>query len=431
MSEAFARAVYNALVPAGVAAGGVAARFNPKLREALDGRRGFRERWSAFAASLDRQPIWFHVSSVGEFEQARPVITGLQSRVPDTPVVLTFSSPSGYHFARKREPLDGSTNLRFIDYLPVDTRANMRFCLNALDPSLLVLVKFDLWPNLIWETHDRGVPIVLIDATLSPSSRRLSGAGRLLYRPVYECLDCIMAISDDDAARFAESVPGHGGISVTGDTRFDRVAERRRQQQGQAFPYRRGDGRVVIAGSTWPRDEEHLLPALSQLAAADPALQFIVAPHEPSADHVDPLRAWAQSQELSCRTVSDGPRDNDIEARVVIIDAVGYLAEAYASADVAYVGGAFSTGVHSVIEPAIAGLPVVFGPRHDNAFEALRLIELGGGFCGRNQQEIHGALDRLLHADGALESAGAAAVAYVESQLGATEKCLAAIDEYL
>lgn len=429
MAGFWTRTLYNAALPLALAGGRVASWFNPKVREALAGRRGALERLRDAGEAMDEAPVWFHVSSVGEFEQARPVISALARHAPASPVVVTFSSPSGYHFARRREPLDGSTNIHTIDYLPVDTRRNVRRCLDALRPRMLVLVKFDLWPNLIWETRRHGVPIVLIDATLSPSSGRLTSAGRALYRSVYPDIDRILAISRDDADRFLTSSPGHTGVSVAGDTRFDRVMERHRLAGGPPFHYNRRVGPVVIAGSTWPPDETHLLPALRALMEADDDLKVILAPHEPTPAHLEPLLSWARDRGFAASTVTGGVPDP--APRVTLIDTVGVLAEAYALADVAYIGGAFTTGVHSVIEPAIAGIPVLFGPRHDNSFEALQLIERGAGFAVADETAVRARLEALLYDDGARRSAGRAARAYVESQLGATEKCLAAIAEYI
>jgi 3-deoxy-D-manno-octulosonic-acid transferase len=420
------------MVPLAVTLTRLAGAFRPKVREALSGRRGvmrrFREAGEAHG-ELGGDTVWFHVSSVGEFEQARPVITALGRHAPHVPVALTFSSPSGYHFARRREPLDGSTNIRFIDYLPVDTRRNMRACLDALQPRALVLVKFDLWPNLIWETKGRGIPVILIDATLSPSSRRLSGIARAFYRHVYGDIDRIVAISEADAKRFLDSAPGHGGVSVAGDTRFDRVMERHRLSTGTGFAYNPDGARVVIAGSTWPPDEAHLLPALRAVMDHDADLRAIIAPHEPTEEHLTPLLAWARECGYSACTVTGGVPDP--APRVTVIDTVGVLAEAYALADVAYVGGAFTTGVHSVIEPAIAGIPVLFGPGHDNSLEALRLMEQEAGFCVSDASQIRERLGELLDDSNARLGAGERARAYVESQLGATEKCLAAIADYV
>jgi 3-deoxy-D-manno-octulosonic-acid transferase len=420
------RTLYNMVFPAAAALARASAWFLPKMQEAMAGRRGYRERWVALCRDLPAPPVWFHVASVGEFEQARPLISALERTRPDVPVVLTFSSPSGYHFARRKETV-GTGSIRFIDYLPLDSPHAMRFCLDCVKPRALVLVKFDIWPNLVWKTSDRRIPILLIDATLSASSRRLSLAGRWLYRDVYRRIDRILAISDDDARRFAESVPGHGHIGVTGDTRFDRVMERWRARRGEGLDFLNDGAPTLIAGSTWPPDEARLLPAVARLLREHTALRFVVVPHEPTPEHADTLRRWAADAGFSAATVSAGAAG----ARVVIVDVVGILAEAYRAARVAYVGGGFTTGVHSVIEPAIAGIPVLFGPRHHNSFEALQLVARGGAVAIRTDDDTYAALTRYLTDDAAREAAGRAARAYVESQLGATEKCMAALVPYL
>src|SRR5262249_53666648 len=256
---------------------------------------------------------------------------------------------------------------------PFDRARTMQRCLDWARPRLLVFVKFDLWPNLIWEARARGVPVALIDATLSPSSKRLSAVGKWFYRNLYRSLDPILPIRAEDAAWFKESAPAHRGVSVFGDTRFDRVMERWNARARDVLPLPDDGALTLIAGSTWPPDEERLLPALTRLMREIPTLRVVLVPHEPLPSHVEPLRRWALDNGLSVRTTSE--KGSDLSARVVIVDTVGVLAEAYAHAHVAYVGGAFSTGVHSVIEPAIAGLPVVFGPRYDNSFEAKKLIE--------------------------------------------------------
>jgi len=424
-----ARGLYNAVLPVALVGARVSSLFLPKVREAIAGRRGFRDRWRRLRG-LEQRPVWFHVSSVGEFEQARPLITLLGRHHPDIPVVLTFSSPSGYHFALRRETVGEGSNLVFIDYLPADTRDNMQFCLDCVNPRALVLVKFDLWPNLIWETRRRAVGILLVDATLSSSSRRLSAPARWLYRSVYTAIDRIVAISDADARRFSDAVPEHGAIEVAGDTRFDRVMERWEQRSSTPIEYDPGDGLVLIAGSTWPSDETHFLGAARRLLDGQPSLRLIIAPHEPERHRVAELERWARDAGFTVRTVTAGPGESE-EARVLIIDTVGILAEAYRLGHIAYVGGSFSTGVHSVIEPAIAGLPVVFGPRHENSWEAMQLLERGGGFCARDSEEMASRLGALVD-DAALRArSGEAASAYVASQLGASEKCMAVLETFL
>lgn len=413
--------------PVALAGARVSALFLPKMREAIAGRAGYQERWSELRASLRDACVWFHVASVGEFEQARPVITAIKKAHPDIPIIVTFSSPSGYHFWKRREKSEGGV-IAFADYLPFDRAQTMRFCLDCAKPRLLVFVKFDLWPNLIWEARARNIPVALIDATLSPSSKRLSGAGRWFYRKLYLTLNPILAISDEDAARFAQSAPAHPAIAVCGDTRFDRVMERWNARARDVLPLPDDGALTLIAGSTWPPDEARLLPSLTRLMREIPTMRVVLVPHEPVASHIDPLRRWALENGLAVRSTSE---QDARSARVILVDTVGVLAEAYAHASVAYVGGAFSTGVHSVIEPAIAGLPVVFGPRHDNSFEAGQLIERGAATAVGNEEETYAALKRYLTDDAVRREAGAAATTYVASQLGATEKCMAALSSYL
>ncbi len=422
------RAAWAVGAPAALALARVAARFDPKLREGLEGRRGWRERWRAARGALGERPVWFHVASVGEFEQARPIVTALAEAHPDVGVALTFASPSGVRFAQRRERIGPGETIRFADYLPPDTRGAMREAIDILRPRLVVFVKFDLWPHLVWCAREARVPRVLVDATLSPSSGRLRWPARSFYRHVYEALDRIVAIGPDDAARFAACAPGHPGISVAGDTRFDRVWERWRARESVRLDWDPGEGPVVILGSTWPPDEARVLPALGRLLGERPELRAVVAPHEPEPGRVAELERWALDVAGSvCRATGEGPRD----ARVLVIDTVGVLAEAYRLGDVVYVGGSFSTGVHSVIEPAIAGVPVLFGPVHDNALEALELVARGAGFAVRDAASAERTLRTLLDDPSARRRAGEAAEAYVRSQLGATAKCLAQIEPFL
>ncbi len=428
------RTVYNGIVlPLSYGAVRVAASFHTKLRRTVRGRDRIRIRWEAAGGRVAARPVWFHVASVGEYEQARPLITALAREHPDIPVVLTVTSPSGYAYISRKETIDGRSDVRFMDYLPFDFAGNARFCLATLDPRLLVFVKFDLWPNLVWEAAERGTPVVLVDATLAENSRRNSGAGKRFYRAVYSRLDKILAISDADARRFLECVPEHPHISIMGDTRFDRVMERKRDREGPKPEIHKNGRLTIIAGSTWPKDENHLLGALARLAKTHPGVLLVIAPHEPAPERLDTLLSWARAEGLRAALLSqhNGPADREDPDRVVIVDSVGVLAEVYEYGDVAYVGGSFSTGVHSVIEPAVMGIPVLFGPVHQNSFEALELLRYEAGIETRNEAEIFGALDSWANNASTRTEMGVNARRYVESQLGATERCMAAIHEYL
>jgi 3-deoxy-D-manno-octulosonic-acid transferase len=425
--------IYNGIVlPAAYGALSLASLFHDKLKETFAARKKIRERWQSSGVTFRERPVWFHVASVGEYEQAKPVISRLGAERPEVPVALTFTSPSGYKFAQRKEQIGDGNNIRFMEYLPFDFATNARFCLAFLDPRLLVFVKFDIWPNLIWESSRRRIPCMLIDATLSSSSHRVSSIGKRFYRAVYSDLERILAISDQDAERFSECVPDHPGISVVGDTRFDRVMERKQLSGGSALHIDTRGRFVIIAGSTWPKDEAHLLPALARLAGRQRELLIIIAPHEPTPDRVASLLGWAAKSGLEAGTVSD--RDalsGDRVAQVLVVDTIGVLAEMYRFADVAYVGGSFSTGVHSVIEPAIMGLPTIFGPVHTNSFEAIELLRRSAAFEIDSAGTVHDKLALLLGDDTLIAEMGKNARAYVESQLGATDRCMKTLVEYL
>jgi len=420
--------IYNGVVlPAVFGLARAAAPFHPKLRDALQGRKDVKNRWRSARVRMRERPVWFHVASVGEYEQARPLITAIGKARPEIPVALSVTSPSGYRYITNKEELTKDNNIRFIDYLPVDFARNARFCLATLNPRLLVFVKFDLWPNLVWETASKGTPAVLIDATLSETSRRFSGPGKRFYRTVYENLQKILAISELDAQRFMECAPGHLGVSVAGDTRFDRAMERKRNARRVNLRITKGDRLVLVAGSTWPKDEARLLGGLAHLVKEE-GLLLIIAPHEPTETRIADLLDWAKSNHLNASLLS---QLGDTAGHVVIVDSVGVLAELYEYGDVAYVGGSFSTGVHSVIEPAIMGIPVLFGPVHKNSFEALELLKFRAAIEVNGSEDFHDSLSTLLRDRDARLEMGARARSYVESQLGATDRCLEAIEEYL
>lgn len=430
-NRSFQKALYNALVlPTAYAALSAASAYHGKLRETFRARRGIRERWRRAARALAARPIWFHVSSVGEYEQARPVISAIAKHHPRIPIAVSFTSPSGYRYALEKDHGSGQANIAFLEYLPFDFAPNARFCLATLNPRLLVFVKFDLWPNLIWEAHRSSIPTILIDGTLSRKSFRFSRVGRFFYRAVYEEIPQILAISDDDARRFRDCAPDHPSVTVAGDTRYDRVMERKRAVAGRDGTE---NGRLaIVAGSTWPKDEVHLLGAIQRLVKVNSHILFVIVPHEPEGPRVASLVRWAESSGMDVVTLGSGkalPASD--RPQVLVVDTVGRLAETYHMAHAAYVGGGFSTGVHNVIEPAIMGIPVMFGPSHENSFEAIQLLRERAAIEVGNESEIYQSLKRILDSEDLRSSMGRRALAFVESQLGATERCMKAIEGYL
>ncbi|MBN2290342.1 MAG: hypothetical protein JXQ83_13490, partial [Candidatus Glassbacteria bacterium] len=327
-------------------------------------------------------------------------------------------------------------------YLPEDTAANVSRLLELLRPALIIFSKFDIWPNLVWMAHEAGVPVAATAATLSPGSGRLRWPAASFHRSFYRTLSLVCAISPEDAVSYRKLGVDLKNCLVTGDTRFDQTYERARrisETDPRIAPFKGwSTGVRMVCGSIWPADQEHLLPAIASLAENHPGLKFILVPHEISGRHLDELSAFLDSRSLPYRLYSalvpadslpgDGPGARvDESTRAVIVDRVGVLAPVYRAADIAYVGGSFSTGVHNVMEPACFGLPVIFGPRHLNSFEARLMIGRRGAFPVSDSREIIRVVERLIEDQSGRKAHGEAARAVVAENLGAVERTLAAL----
>lgn len=393
------------------------ARGEGKLARGIRGRRGVlerMERWSAGHRDRARRLVWVHAPSVGEGLQARAVIEALRQRRPDLQVAYTFFSPSAEAFSRT-VPAD------FADYLPFDLPNPTGRALELLRPDLLAFSKTDVWPNLTREAERRGIPMVLLSATLPASSSRMRSTARRLLGPAYRRLTHVAAISPDDAERFAALGVPAARRSVMGDARFDQVLERTASASTSPWPARLASGThfVLVAGSTWPPDEEILLRALREAGPRSPPLRLVLAPHEPTDEHLREAEARLArlgftSQRLA--TVEATP----VAADVVLVDRVGILGDLYAAADVAYVGGGWgSAGLHSVLEPAAFGAPVIFGPRHTNAREADELVRAGAAFSVDDGEELRDRIAALWEDVASRQRMGDAAAAYVEAGRGA------------
>lgn len=398
-----------------------------KLARSLRARRGLLasyEAWGRAHRAVERPLLWMHAPSVGEGLQARPVIQLLRARHPALQVVYTYFSPSAERFAQ-------SVGADFTAYLPFDRRRNAQRALDALRPTALVFSKLDLWPALTAEARARGIPIGMISATLSEGSGRQGAVARALLQEAYGALDAVGAVDPADAERLTALGVHAARVTITGDTRYDQVAARaaavdRESPLLAALASRRP---TLVAGSTWPADERVLLPAWLDLRRSVPDARLIFAPHEPTPQHLDPIRRWAQESSLSISTLSDTAAGT---ADVILVDRVGVLGDLYALAGAAYVGGGFhAAGLHSVLEPAAFGVPVIFGPRHHNSRDAALLIECDGGESVSDAPTLTRALRIVLTEPDTRRSAGEAAKALVGAGLGASARSVDLIEKML
>ncbi|HEX6940410.1 MAG TPA: glycosyltransferase N-terminal domain-containing protein [Longimicrobiales bacterium] len=401
---------------------GLAAPFRGKLGQGVRGRRGAvagLEAWAAEGRDPSRPLVWVHAPSVGEGLMAQAIVAALRARRPDAQVAFTYFSPSAERIAAR-------VGADVAGYLPWDVGPDVRRALDALRPNTIAFVRTEIWPVLAREAAARGVRLSLVNAVLGPRSSRLRAGSRFLLGPAYARLDAVGAVAQPDAARFARLGVAADRVRVTGDARFDQVWTRvERLREGDArernpLLRRLADPAVttLVAGSTWPADEARLVPAFARARGAAP-YRLIVAPHEPGEAHLAGLERALDAAGLRHARLAAVERDGAPPPEVVLVDRVGVLADLYAIADVAYVGGGFGrAGLHSVVEPAALGVPVLFGPRHGNAREADALAWAGGGAVVASAGELEQKLVRLAREPAARAEAGRAAVAFVRAGRG-------------
>jgi 3-deoxy-D-manno-octulosonic-acid transferase len=396
-----------------------------KFRRGLSARRGIVERYERWAASSrdpSRRLLWFHAPSVGEGLQALPVLELVRSRRPDVQIAYTFYSPSAERFA-------GSLAVDFVDYLPFDTAADADAIISALRPSALVFSKLDIWPTLTERAAAARVPVGVISATLPESSGRRGVFGRAVLGDAYRSIERVGAIDEKDGERLREQGVQSDRISVTGDTRYDQVWSRARKPASPLVRSLRSARPTLVAGSTWPTDEEHLLSAWTRIRDKIPDVRIVIAPHEATDSHLRSIERWARTNSLRLARVD---ANDASDADVILVDRYGVLGDLYALADVAYVGGGFqSAGLHSVLEPAAFGAPVLFGPRNDKSRDAARLIEAGGGAVVTAVADLSLRLAEWLGSVPARDAAGASARAMVQSGLGAAERSFSLVSALL
>ena len=398
-----------------------------KLGASLRARRRIRERYTAWSAA-HRDParplLWIHAPSVGEGLQARPVIALLRARHPQLQIAYTFFSPSAAPFA-------AGVGADFCDYLPFDTYGDSDAAVRALRPTALVFSKLDVWPVLVERAVAHGTRVGLISATLAEASARTSAMASWLLRDAYHALDAVGAIDTRDATRLIQLGVRADHVHVTGDTRYDQVRDRAAAaDRGGALLAPLASTRpTLVAGSTWPSDETALFDAWRSVIAQVPQARMIIAPHELTTAQLANIERWAELSKLRFARIGAGSQS---QADVVLVDRVGVLGDLYAIADVAFVGGGFhSAGLHSVLEPAAFGVPVLFGPQYGASRDATRLLAESGGFTASSAQELATRMITLLTETEARVTAGGQARALVESGLGAAVKSAALVEQLL
>lgn len=399
--------------------------LNAKIRKGMKERKKLFENLIINLADIDRskQLIWFHSSSMGEFEQAKPIIEKLKSETR-VKVIVSFFSPSGYDNSLRYPYAD------VITYIPLDTPLRIKRFLGLVRPDLAIFMRYDIWPNVIWELYRREIPSLIVDATMRENSRRKMPLAKGFHKNLYKKITKILCVSEEDKNNFMSFDLKEEQLEVVGDTRFDRVYQKSlRAKEKRLFKENFFDGKkVFVFGSSWESDEEVIFPAVEKVLKNDPDLIMIVAPHEPTVYHLEKIEHTFAN---SYPTIRFSFMNNYSDERIIIIDSIGILLTLYYYADIAYVGGSFKQGIHNVLEPAVYGIPILFGPKIENSQEAMKLLSIGGAIKIENKKQAYRAIRKLTGDEEQRTSMGQIAGEYVKSNIGATEKIVRTIKEMI
>lgn len=397
---------------------GIAALFNNKARLWVKGRKNIFTTIQLAMQHDNANRIWIHCSSLGEFEQGRPLIELIKKNYPAYSVVLTFFSPSGYEHEKDYQ------GAKYVFYMPVDSSINAQKFYDLVQPKMVVFIKYEFWYYYLSEAKKRGIPLLLVSAMFRKSQPFFKWYGNF-YREMLQCFTQLF-VQTEAAKQLLQSIEINHAI-VSGDTRFDRVLEVANHFKPipdiEAFC---AGKTVIVAGSTWLEDDEEL----DHYANTHTEYRFIIAPHNIGEERLKECeRLYKNSIRYSSYLLQDGV-DKNQSINTIIIDNIGMLKQLYGYATVCYVGGAFGgDGVHNVPEAAVYSKPVVFGPVYEKYAEAVELVEIGGAFTVVDAIELEEILNELLEDKEAYQNACVKAGTYVKSKSGATETVLNYIQE--
>lgn len=354
--------------------------------------------------------VWFHAASLGEFEQGRPIMESLKNSHPEYKILLTFFSPSGYEVRKDYQGAD------IICYLPMDMSWNVKRFLDIVQPDCAIFIKYEFWMNYLLELKKRAIKTYIVSAIFRESQLFFKWYGGY-YRNLLKSFNHLF-VQNDESVRLLHSI-GVDNVTKVGDTRFDRVADIASNAKDlpvvQLF---KRDKKVLVAGSSWPNDEEILLSYFNQ----NKDIKLIIAPHEIHEEHLQSIISKLKRPYLR---YSQATTENISEADCLIIDCFGLLSSIYRYGEIAYIGGGFGVGIHNILEAAVYGIPVIFGPNYKKFQEAVDLIELGGAFSISDYTGFSRLMSDLLVDNSSLYASSAAVSNdYSQRNRGATIKVL-------
>ena len=386
----------------------IASLFNSRAKAWVTGRKGWRDELVLKSRGFEGyRVVWFHCASLGEFEQGRPLIEELRDRYPQFKVIVSFFSPSGYAIRKHYKHADA------VVYLPLDTPSNAKFWIETVNPVMAFFIKYEYWFNFLFQLKDHNIPVVFASAVFRQEQLFFQWYGSW-FRSQLEQIHWFF-VQDEPSGGLIQSL-GFGNVTVTGDTRFDRVSAT--AAQAEEFPLVKkfcGDCRIILGGSTWPGDESILIPLIKREGLEN--IRFIIATHDVGEPRI---RSLESSLVVPSLRYSDLTEDNAGSARVLIINTMGLLSQLYRYADLAIIGGAFGTGLHNILEAVVFGVPVFFGPKHEKFWEAASLIRKGGAFEIKGPEEFAEISLSLLSDELKYKTASDACLDFIKENRGAT-----------
>ncbi len=394
----------------------IASFLNPKANDFIQGRKSWLQYLKKITTQKNGRWIWVHCSSLGEFEQGKPVVDKIKQNYPDHLILLSFFSPSGYN-ARKNYPLVDA-----VMYMPMDVPKNAKRFVKTLNPEMAIFIKYEFWYHHLHQLKQNNVPVFLISATFRKSQVFFRWYGKF-FRHILDFYDALF-LQDQHSKQTVSEISDTQSL-VCGDTRFDRVREIAQQpyQNDLLDAFVNTRDVVMIAGSTWPADEK----LLAQCMHGTEGLKVVMVPHEIDDKHIAQIRECFTDWKICVFT--SGTTEEAANADVLLIDTIGTLSSIYRYAHFAYVGGGFGKGIHNILEPACYFMPVVFGPTFQRFVEARELIHAEAAFSVSNSEELCGIIHKCID-ENFRKQCAKKMQKYMDKKSGATEKIFRALQKH-